>query len=351
VTGLLRRAGTLALQPDPQILWLPGAVAEGRRLLRHLRHDVVLVSGPPFSSFLVGAALSRAARLPLVLDYRDEWTISNAYWENKRLDPVSRAVQGRMQRRVVRAAAGLLATTKSSAEALRELARYSGPRRPEVSWIYNGFDPDDFRADGPPDRAADGRFRLTYTGTLWNLTSVAPVVEAVRRLAAGRPDLAARLEVVFAGRRVGAQADLVAALRGFPCAVVEHPYVDHSAAVRMMQGSQALLLLLSDLPGAGRVVPAKLFEYVAAARPILAVAPAGETCDLLDGHPGSGVFRPADVDGIVGWLSAALSARQVPECRGGSPWDVTRFTRDSEAGQLAAFLGGVTRGRGRRNDD
>ena len=83
---------------------LPGAVREGRKLLRETRHDVILVSGPPFSSFLIGAKLSRETGVPLVLDYRDEWTISNAYWENKRLDPVSRYVQDRMQRRVVRAA-------------------------------------------------------------------------------------------------------------------------------------------------------------------------------------------------------------------------------------------------------
>ncbi|HEX4611087.1 MAG TPA: glycosyltransferase [Urbifossiella sp.] len=341
VTGLLRRAGTFLLQPDPQVLWMPGAVAEGKRLLCRLRHDLILVSGPPFSSFLVGAALARAARLPLILDYRDEWTISNAYWENKRLDPVSRYAQGRMQRKVVRAAAGLLATTRSSAEALRALARSAGPRRPAVGWIYNGFDPDDFHADGPAERAAGGRFRLTYTGTLWNLTSVAPVVEAVRRLSVTHPDLAAGLEVVFAGRRVGAQADHVAALRGLPCTVVEHPYLDHAAAVRLMQGSQALLLLLSDLPGAGRVVPAKLFEYMAAARPMLAVAPQGETWDLLDGHPGGGRFLPADVDGIAGWLARAVRDHRAGTLPDPSGWDASAYTRGNEAAQLGAFLGSL----------
>lgn len=338
VTGLLRRAATFLLQPDPQILWMPGAIAEGRRLLARLRHDVILVSGPPFSSFMVGAALSRSARVPLVLDYRDEWTISNAYWENKQLDPVSRYVQGRMQRGVVRASSGLLATTRFSAEALRELARGAGRRRPAVGWIYNGFDPDDFHADGPPDRAEGGRFRLTYTGTLWNLTSVAPVVEAVRRLAAAHPDLAADLEVVFAGRRVGAQAEHVAALRTLPCRVVEHPYLDHSAAVRLMQGSQALLLLLSDLPGAGRVVPAKLFEYMAAGRPMLAVAPPGEMWELLDGHPGTGRFVPADVDGIASWLAQAVRDHRAGVARDAAGWDASAYTRDNQAGQLAAFL-------------
>src|SRR6478672_7261798 len=66
----LRRLGTLLLQPDPNILWMPEALQTGNRLLSQIPHGVIVASGPPFSSFLVGAQLSRKNRLPLVLDYR-----------------------------------------------------------------------------------------------------------------------------------------------------------------------------------------------------------------------------------------------------------------------------------------
>lgn len=333
-----RRVGTVLLQPDPQILWLPAAIREGKRLLREVWHDVILPSGPPFSAFLVGAALARSARLPLVLDYRDEWAISNAYLENKKLDPVSRSIQGRMQRRVVRAARGLVATTRCSAESLEELSRRAGGSA-RVTWIYNGFDPDDFGAGAPAERPGGGPFRLAYVGTLWNLTDVGPLVEAVKRVAGERPDLAAGLELVFAGRRTGPQEELLASLRGLPCRLIEYPYLEHAEAVRLMRDSGALCLLLSDLPGAGRVVPAKLFEYLAAGRPILAIAPRGEVWDLLGGYPG-GRLLPRDVPGIASWLAEAIRRHR----EGSDPpvkWDASAYTRENEARQLAEFLNGM----------
>jgi glycosyltransferase involved in cell wall biosynthesis len=339
IAGPLRRAATLLLQPDSQILWRPGAVAAGRRLLAELPHDAILASGPPFSTFLIAAALARRVDLPLVLDYRDEWTISNEYWENKRLDPLSRAIQQRMQRRVLRAAQAVVATTRASTESLAKLIqRVGGTAR--ASCIYNGFDPEDFAPDLSPSRPDDGRFRLTYAGTLWNLTSVAPLVEAVNRLVGRCPALAARLELVFAGRRVGSQAESLAALRESPCCLVEHPYLDHEAVVRLMRESDALCLLLSDLPGVGRVVPAKLFEYMAASRPVLTIAPRGEAWELLESYPG-GRFVPADVDGIADWLASSIAGGGGQDGSGSVRYKAGDFTREHQAQELAELLGSL----------
>src|SRR4029453_3329548 len=96
------------------------------KLLREVAHDAILVSAPPFSSFLIGTALAAGAGLPLVLDYRDEWNISSAYWENKRVGRLSQRLQQAMQRRVVRQASALLATTRASAAALEEGPREAG---------------------------------------------------------------------------------------------------------------------------------------------------------------------------------------------------------------------------------
>src|SRR5262249_7227247 len=108
-----RRASAALLQPDPQVLWLPGAVREGRRLLRAVPHAAIVASGPPFSTLLVGAILQGVSGLPLVLDYRDEWTLSNRYLENKQTGPVARFIQARMQRHALRRAAAVIATTKA----------------------------------------------------------------------------------------------------------------------------------------------------------------------------------------------------------------------------------------------
>jgi glycosyltransferase involved in cell wall biosynthesis len=343
LVSVARRIGTLILQPDPQVLWLPAAIAEGKRLLRQVRHDAILTSGPPFSAFMIGAALARSARLPLVLDYRDEWTISNEYWENKQLDPLSRSIQAQMQRRVIRAASGLVATTRSSARSLLQLQRSSGGRA-RVTAIYNGFDPYDFEHYSVETRDGTGLFRLSYIGTLWNLTSAEPLLQAMRLIARDSPAAAGALELVFAGRRTAQQNEIVQEFRQLPCRVVVHDYLEHARAVGLMMGSEALCLFLSDLPGAGRVVPAKLFEYMATGRPILAIAPPGETREILGGYSG-GQFSPGDAAGIAKWLTTAVRTGSAAPDGTASRADVAAFTRQNQARQLAGFLEDVLQAR------
>ncbi|MCI0408957.1 MAG: group 1 glycosyl transferase, partial [Acidobacteria bacterium] len=80
--NVIRRTANLLLQPDPQILWVPPAVREGRRLIADVPHAAIVASAPPFSTFLVGRILARKSSLPLVLDYRDEWGLTNQLEQN-----------------------------------------------------------------------------------------------------------------------------------------------------------------------------------------------------------------------------------------------------------------------------
>jgi len=271
----LKRMGNVVLQPDAQILWYPAAVRAGVRLLRDVPHEAIVASGPPFTNLLVGAALARKTGVPLVLDYRDEWDISNTYWENKRPGRLNSWVQRRMQQHAVRRAAAITATTPSSAQALQRVAEKAGGAATST-FIYNGFDPADFPDPDEFQQRDDfgngtDMFRLSFAGTLWELTSIEPFVEGVRRLAERDPALAERLEIVIAGRRAGRQDEFIDRLDGLPCQIARLGYLEHAAAIRLMMTSDALLLLLSDVPHADRVISSKVFEYMAARRPVFAV--------------------------------------------------------------------------------
>jgi hypothetical protein len=340
VKTTLRRLVTFLLQPDPNILWLPGAVREGNRLLAEIPHEAILATGPPFSTFLIGAALSRKHRLPLILDYRDEWDLSNTYWENKRLGPLSRSIQSQMQKKVIRTAKALVGTTQSSARALDSVRGRVGSRA-RVTWIYNGFDPDDFPASSPAPPVVNGHYRLAYVGTLWNLASAASLAEAVHRLAQRHPSLAGRLELIFAGRRTGAQQQIIDSLRPLPCRLVEMPYLEHGKAVELLASADGVCVLLSDLPGIERVVPAKVFECMAAKRPIWTIAPRGEVWDLLEDYPMKFRFVPQDIDGIRACLEEQIqlhgSQHAVPQLE----WNASRYQRKTQARQLAELLDSI----------
>jgi hypothetical protein len=336
----LRQAAKLALQPDSQILWWPGAVEEGMRLLNEIQHDAIFVTGPPFSTFLVGASLARRSGLPLILDYRDEWGISNKYWEHKVREPISGWIQARMQQSVMRAASAIVATTQMSADSLGEVAEEASADV-EVVPIYNGYDLDDLTVSAKAEDTKSDRYRLSYVGTLWNLTSVEPLVHAVEILATEQPELAEFLEINFAGRRVGQQEEILERLDPLPCHVIRHPYLDHSGAIQLMRDSDCLCLLLSDVPHAGRVVPAKVFEYVALKRSILSITPTGEISQLLEDCPFANTHAPSDVRGIADTLAHAIRRHlqaDVPETKA---WDISRFDRRNLAGELAGVLNRV----------
>jgi glycosyltransferase involved in cell wall biosynthesis len=332
----LRAAAGVVLQPDPQVLWVPGAVRAGRRLLSEVAHHAIVATGPPFSSFLVAARLARKARLPLVLDFRDEWDLSSRYWENRPRDPLSRAVQSRMQAILLRRAQLVLATTRRSVAALAEQCRLVGSTA-RTTCIYNGYDADDFATSAAPP-STPGRFRLAYVGTLWALTDARPLVTGLRHLSERWPQLAGGLEVVVAGRRTEAQSALLAGARGQPFRVTLLDYVEHTAAVELMKNSDALCLLLSDVPGADRVVPAKLFEYMAARRPILAIAPRGEVRELLEDHPATYACDPGNAASIAASIAGAVEAHRVGQQTNWRGWDPERFSRARLTAQLAEAL-------------
>jgi hypothetical protein len=338
---VLHWAASVLLQPDPQILWVPQAIREGERLLREVPHAAILVTAPPFSAFLVGETLMQWTGLPLLLDFRDEWSLSSAYSENRAVGLMGRHWQGYLQGRVMRSATCLLATTHSSARVLEALRDQAGSTA-HVAWISNGFDSEDFLTRPLQHTDRPGTYRLVYVGTLWKLTSVAPLVRAIRHFIQRWPTLAERLELVFAGRRTDDQQRQVDSLRGLPCRLIEHPYLDHRAAVDLICSAHGLCVLLADLPGAERVVPAKIFEYLATRRRILAIAPQGELTQLLDAYPGARVFSPEDVEGIANCLAQEIEDRGHGREMETMGWNLSRFERRSQAGELAQILNAVT---------
>ena len=242
-----------------------------------------------------------------------------------------------MQDHVVRRAKLLLATTRHSAASLDEIRARAGSHA-QVSWIYNGYDPDDFPPQAGTGSNESGLYRLAYVGTLWNLTSVAPLVQAVERLALDHADQVRRLELIFAGRRTPAQQALVDRLKQFPVRVVEHPYLEHVQALELLRSADGLCLLLSDCPGAERVVPAKVFEYLAARRRILAIMPRGECWELLAADADACRVLPGDIDGIAQALLAELSRPVGARREQGGTAKLHQYSRRYQAGQLADFL-------------
>jgi glycosyltransferase involved in cell wall biosynthesis len=186
---------------------------------------------------------------------------------------------------VARSADAIVGVTETIADEMRALS----PRGDTVV-IGNGADVDEFAGFG---YRRDRRFRITHTGSFFGRRNPRPFLEALSR---APEDVVARFVGDFRRRDHEWSASLSLGDR-----LELIPFVPHAHALRLQRDSEALLLLLPEEGGRGLDVPSgKLFEYLAAARPIVAAVPTEGTAAKMIREANAGpVVDPEDVDGLV----------------------------------------------------
>lgn len=329
LTRKLIGVGRRLLVPDPQLLWLPAASwTLARRLCSKRADDVVLISGPPFSQFLLAALARLRPGTAVVLDYRDEWTTTSSAYEMSG----SRRAGMLLEQAVLRCAHAVTTATDEFRDALTSRFPFLHPER--VVSIPNGYDPDDFPEHLPTPPATAPRFVLTYTGTVFRLTSARGLLDGVRLLHEREPELAKLLEVRFIGRIVDTELDYFEGSEAL--GVRRFGYLEHALALAQLAESHAALCILDDVSAVERIYPAKIFEIMRLGRPCLALTPEGALSSLVRRHRLGQVVAPRDSEAIASTL-----ARMLREFRDGvfavdsSPLDIERFDRCLQARQFA----------------
>ncbi len=330
---LVRFASGLVRQlayPDIQILWMPGAHAALANVLVRRPPDVVLISGPPFSQFLL-APLART-RAAVVLDYRDEWSLIRGAYEMTR-STVARIIGDPLEALLLRTAHMVTTATEEFRQNL--LVRFSFLDPSAVVAIPNGYDPEDFPAALPsPPR---DRFVVSHVGTVFKLTSPTGLLGAIRRLHETEPELARLMDVKFIGRIVDLET---ASFDGMDALGVQRiGYLDHNEAVRALASSHLVLTILDDTPGVERIYPAKIFEAMYIGRPSLTLAPEGALTRLVLRHKIGDCLPPRDEAAICALLASKLRAfRDGQTAPALAPVDIEQYDRRVIAGAFAAVM-------------
>ena len=282
--------------PDHESGWLVPAVAKGLWACRGWRPDVLYSSAPPWTGQVVARGLAAILRCPWVADFRDPW--SRAPWREARRNFVKRA-NGVLERLVVRRADALLFVTRGN---LDEFSTFYGPGvSHRFHLIPNGCDPTEFEDIGAAP--ACDRFVLLHAGTLYGARNPMPLVQAIARAinrgAIGRERFRLRLL-----GPINLNVDVSAECKrlGISDVVELIPRVSRRESLHEMAAASALLLVQ---PGTTVSIPGKAYEYLAAGRPLIALAEEGETADLVRAS-GIGVSVRPEAD--VTEMEAALLA-------------------------------------------
>lgn len=244
--------------PDSAIGWLFPALKAAREVTRDWQPDIVFASAPPFTTLIAGRMIARRTGAPLVIEYRDRWLEDPYGHEAPRL---RRWVERHMEEWCVRQAHSIVTVSEPWAEDYR--SRWGKP----VSVCYNGFDPEDIAALNGIVPAQSDKLTILYTGIIYpERRDPTPLFQALALLGDDRDEF----EVKFYGPNVD-QLQPAVAETGQLDIVSLHSGIPFNEALVLQRQADILLLLQWNNPLEAGNVPGKLFEYLAARRPVLGI--------------------------------------------------------------------------------
>jgi glycosyltransferase involved in cell wall biosynthesis len=318
--------------PDDQAGWLPFAVAALVLAGQRRAIDAVLSSSSPVTAHVVAMVAAGILGVPWIADFRDPW-LDNPIEPVGRLDRWRRAT---LERAVVRSAAR---TTFATPSLRATYARRYPHLAHRFSTLPNGYEPVE-PPSGPPPIRGQRPFRLVYAGSLYRPAELDTFLAGLERFAIERPDLAAGLRMTFVGHLRAdcrAIADRWSAHPRLAPLVEFTGFVPRAEAQAAVAGAHACLTLLGAGPGMEMFVGAKLYDYLAMDRQVLAVVPPGDVRTIL-ADLGWGVIADPEPEAIAAAL-ARLVESPLPSRRADPDG---RYRRAAIVARLGALLDEVT---------
>ncbi len=331
--------------PDRLIAWAKSSLPELLNIVRTENIDGIYSTHSPASNHWLAWQLKSATGVPWVADFRDLWTDNYDFapptvWHRRRMR--------RMEDAFLRAADAVVGV---SVEQTDILAGHVSDQRDKFATIYNGADESDFvgvhRNVVRSQRGIDeNRFIVSFVGSFVRTAEAPAIVD-------GLTDFQKRIggDVSTEFRIVGwVPDDMRRRVLNANIQICATGYVSHADAIREMVASNCLISgNLTTGRNCDSVVPAKIFEYQLAGRPIIHVGSVSSAVARVLDDCGSGVtVSPNRVE-----IADAVAAVYNDWCNDRNPGGVNRdrlrkYTRKSQTGQLTGILNRLTSGREER---
>ena len=337
-TGRIRRDDALrvlarfAFLPDSYRAWVEPAIRAGRQRIARGDIDAVISTSPPESCHLVGESLARengVRVLPWIADFRDPWV--GLHYRTPPT-PLHAMAHRRMERRVLEKADRLLCASRTH---LRALERTLGldATRARVRFMPNGAE-----LEGPVEEARphEGN-RIVFTGTLVETPAILRFFEALARRLSYEPGRRGHVTLVIAGPYGEEYETRVRELELTDVVRFLGP-VPFAEGKRLQQEADVLLLVRNEGPGYEAMVPGKLYAYLAARRPVVAMVGSSEASGIAR-ECGAAVTAPNDGESAVAAAFAVLDG--APTAARPNEAAITELLRSRSRATLAAELAGI----------
>jgi glycosyltransferase involved in cell wall biosynthesis len=328
----LRVLARFAFLPDSYRAWVGPAIRAGRQRIARGDIDAVISTSPPESCHLVGEALAceNGRRvLPWIADFRDPWV--GLYYRTPPT-PFHAMVHRRMERRVLERADRILCASRTHLRALEERLG-SGATSARVRFLPNGAELEEPPGEVPPHEGQ----HIVFTGTLVETPAMLRFLEALARRLSYEPGRRGQVSLLIAGpygeeyeARVR-ELDLTDVVRFLG----QLPFAE---ARRMQRAADVLLLVRNEGPGYEAMVPGKLYAYLAARRPMVAMVGTSEASGIARAC-GAAVTAPNDGEAAVAAALAVLDG--APTAARPNEAAISELLRSRSRAALAAELAGI----------
>lgn len=313
--------------PDARKFWIKPSVKFLIKYLKENPVNAIISSGPPHTTHMIARGVKRSLGLPWVADFRDPWTNIDFYdqlmltkWADKK--------HKRMEQSVLKEADQVVTVSWSWEQSFKELGAEN------IQVITNGFDHADFEFE----KEAPGEdFSFNHIGYLNSDRNPELLWKAFGELCKEIPDMKAKLKLRFIGK-----TDFLTfhqlEQHGLSNCIEKVDYMPHNEVVKTLVKSQILLLLLNNTPNVMGVIPGKIFEYLAARRPILGIGPENGDSARIIKEAGAGIVCNFDdfekMKREIFKLYQRFKKGKLVE----SNADITKYTRKYATGQMAELL-------------
>lgn len=272
----------LSLRLDGDMYKALSAVKVAYKIYCNNKPSAIVATGPSFDFFVTGYYLSRLLGIPLVLDYRDEWT------EN----PFPFVVKGNVdlywERRCLKHASAVIFTTESMRNHQLNVFDIALSK---THVVHNGWEPDDHKPlDRMPATTSSDGLTLMFSGMLSEATLPQDFLTDLQTAIDQHPDLPSshNLKIQFVGKRSKNAIQQIEAFKYDSIIEIEDFLPRDEANIKMAQAS-ALLIFTSEQMR--RYLPGKLFDYMASGKPVIVHGIRGEAAMLVEAL-GAGYFVP-----------------------------------------------------------
>ncbi len=303
--------------PDDCAAWARRSMRPLEKLIEEEGVDLLYSTFSPASNHMLALELKKRTAIPWVADFRDLWTDDYRYREPS---PRRRTAQRELEQEILRTADAVVGVSRTQTEILAaRVPADSG----KFHTITNGYDPADFDDPLIGRRTKREDFVLAYVGRLDAQRTSPALWEGLAKFAERLENNRPRVLLRMTGH-VNAKAKERIIASGMRCEFLD--YVPHGDAIRSMREADALLLIAPLGPNCKTVIAAKVFEYLAARRPIVLVGPPGGECERLVRSCRAGVTAPFEATSIATALARVFNA-----------WKVNRPLAGCDPSRLGAF--------------